>query len=179
MLISFEPTHDHHVGRTRLAGLLGQLVEWDRDATMGGVGGIGCDGGIQEDDSADSNVRPMLLVRLVVERYEDVDRIAGTEHVVVGDASLGPGWAAENLRGEGREREGVVANFGGCPGKHLRCGNDALSAFSCEPNDDLTTAGHPRGPPYRVKRIALSVRRRAGLSTLFSSLIANPAYASI
>ena len=143
-----EPAHDHHVRRPRLAGLLCEFVEGDAHTAEVFVR-QGGDGRVEEDDASVVDLGAVLVVGLVVECDEDVDGVAGALDGGTGDARLSPGGASENLGGEGGEGKRVVADAGGGPGQHLRCGYDSLTTLARKADDNLTSAGHRLSPPCK------------------------------
>ena len=171
-----EAAHDDHVGRSGLPRLLGELVEGNADATVGGVSRVGSDGGIEEDHTAFADLDTMLLVRMRVERDEYVDGVAGAEDGETGDSGLGPGRATEYLGGESGEGEGVVSDSGGSPGQHLRRGNDSLTPLTRKADNDLTSTGHRQNPP-RDERNSHPWRNQAAAKPPFLESLALQEYA--
>ena len=93
--------------------------------------------GVVNDDAAFAHLFSMGLVGFLVKCDQDVYLVAGTEDGFCANPGLGPGRPSQDLGRERRVGQGVVADLRGRLGQSFSRSNDALSAFTGEPDDEV------------------------------------------
>ena len=140
-----EGADDDHVGGPVVAGGAGQGVDGQAEGPGVGHGEVV---GVINNNPAVAHFFGVGFVGFLVESDQHVHLVAGAQYGLGTDSGLGPSGAAENLGREGGVGEGVVADLSGSLGQTFRRGNDALAAFTGEPDDEVVHL-HLKVPPNR------------------------------
>ena len=136
---------DYHIGGPVVAGGTGEGI--DGQAERAGIGHREIIR-VVDDYAAVAHFLGVGFVGFLVEGNQDIHLVAGAQDGRGANSGLGPGGAAENLGGEGGIGQGVIAYLGRSLGESFGGSNDALSALTGEPDDEVVHL-HLEVPPNR------------------------------
>ena len=139
-----EGAHDDHITRPIVAGGAGQF--FDRQAKGPRVAFQFELCGIEYNYAVATDFRGMAVVGLLIKGDQDINIVSRRHDRVHGDPGLRPSGPTQYLGGERGKGQGVITHLGGRLGQAFGGSYDTLSAFTGEPNDEVSHL-HKGRPP--------------------------------